>query len=182
MKRIAIFCGAGSGVDEVYGVQAYLLGKSLAKHGIGIVYGGSKTGLMGKIADGVLDNKGEVTGVIPEFLMTKEIAHENLSELIVVDTMHQRKEKMSLLADAIIALPGGLGTMEELFEILTWRQIGLHFKPIYILNINGYYDHLLLFIEKMKDSGFLKIADGPILSVCESVEELLALCVVGAIA
>ena len=126
MKSIVVFCGSGDGYNETYRETAYLLGKTLAAQDIRIIYGGAKVGLMGALADGALQHGGKITGVIPYFLKTKEVVHDGLTELITVDTMHERKLKMSELGDGIITMPGGWGTMEELFEMLTWGQLGLH--------------------------------------------------------
>ena len=143
MKRISVFCGSSFGTDKVFEEHAYLLGKTLAAKNIGVVYGGANVGLMGAVANGALQNGGEVIGVLPHFLQTKEIAHTSLTELILVETMHERKTKMDGLCDGVIALPGGFGTLEEFFEMLTWAQLGLHKKPIAILNVNGFYNALL---------------------------------------
>ena len=133
MKRITVFCGSSVGKNGKYREEAFLLGKILAQKNIGVVYGGAKIGLMGAVADGALSEKGEVIGVIPDFLQTKEVAHNELTEMIVVGSMHERKLKMHDLADGFIALPGGFGTMEELFEILTWGQLGLHKKTSWLI-------------------------------------------------
>lgn len=156
MKRITIYCGANVGNDVVFEQQAYLVGKTLAQQNIGVVFGGGKVGLMGAVANGAMQNGGEVIGIIPQFLNAKEIAHDNITEMITVETMHQRKTLLNELSDAMIALPGGFGTMEELFEMLTWSQLGLHNKPIAILNTNGFYDALLTLIQTMVDKQFLK--------------------------
>jgi uncharacterized protein (TIGR00730 family) len=138
MKSISVFCGSSMGVDPVYISEAILLGKTLAERSIQLVYGGARIGLMGAVADSVLNNHGKVIGVLPYFLKSKEIAHDGLTELILVESMHERKMKMHDLCDGIIALPGGFGTLEELFEILTWGQLGLHKKPVGVLNVNGF--------------------------------------------
>src|SRR5918993_5316430 len=156
MKSVAIFCGSSSGTDPLYKVQATALGITLAHQRIEIIYGGAKVGLMGAVADAALSAGGKVTGVIPRFLRSKEIAHKNLTELIIVGSMHERKTKMHELCDGIIALPGGFGTLEELFEILTWAQLGLHKKPIGLLDVNGFYDNLNLLLQTMVHQGFLK--------------------------
>ena len=130
-------------------------------------------GLMGAVADGVIENGGEAIGVLPHFLKGKEIAHENLTELILVDTMHERKAKMNELSDGVITLPGGFGTLEELFEMLTWAQLGLHQKPIGILNINGFYDELLAFVQTMVNKGFLKSVNQDMLLVDDSIAGLI---------
>lgn len=173
MKSVAVFCGSSAGSEKIYSEQAYLLGETLARRNVELIYGGAKVGLMGSVADGVLAQGGKVTGVLPHFLRRKEIAHENLTELIVVNTMHERKTKMSELCDGIIALPGGFGTLEELFEILTWAQLGLHQKPIAILNIEGFYDDLLLCVETMVKKGFLKAANQKMLLVSDSIDGVL---------
>ena len=140
---------------------------------INLVYGGARIGLMGAVSDGALQNGGKVFGVIPEFLRSKEIAHEGLTELILVNSMHERKVKMNELSDGVIALPGGFGTMEELFEMLTWAQLGLHKKPIALLNINGFYNSLLDAIETMVGHGFLKKANQQMLLVDDDIDILL---------
>lgn len=173
MKRVTVFCGSSFGTDDIYKTQATLLGEKLAEQNIGLVYGGANVGLMGAVADGVLNNAGEAIGVLPNFLKSKEIAHNNLSELILVETMHERKTKMNDLCDGVIALPGGFGTLEELFEMLTWAQLGLHKKPIAILNIDGFYDSLITFIQTTVDKGFLKEANQQMLIVSDNIPELL---------
>jgi uncharacterized protein (TIGR00730 family) len=156
MRRVSVFCGSANGFNAGYAEAAYLLGKILALNKIGVVYGGTRIGLMGKLADGALDHEGEVTGVLPWFLEKKEIAHPNLTDLIYVNTLHERKQVMSDLCDGIIALPGGLGTMDEFFEILTWAQLKLHDKPVALLNTLSYYDPLLLLLDQMVNHGFMK--------------------------
>lgn len=156
MKRIAVFCASSIGFDNKYKEQAYLLGKTFAERNIELVYGGSNVGLMGEVANGVIENNGIAIGVLPHFLKAKEIAHTNLSELILVETMHERKAMMDQLADGVLALPGGFGTLEELFEALTWGQLGIHKKPVAMLNIDGFYDGLLSFIRSIVDKGFMK--------------------------
>nr|WP_315151627.1 TIGR00730 family Rossman fold protein [uncultured Flavobacterium sp.] len=173
MKRITVFCGSSSGTEEIYTSQAILLGQTLAKRNIELVYGGAKVGLMGAVADGVLNAGGKAIGVLPNFLRSKEIAHKQLTELILVDTMHERKTKMNDLCDGVIALPGGFGTLDELFEMLTWGQLGLHKKPIAILNIDGYYDALIVFVQTMTDKGLLKEVNQQMLLVSDSIDDLL---------
>jgi uncharacterized protein (TIGR00730 family) len=173
MKRVTVFCGSSSGSDRIFEEQAYLLGKTLAENKIDLVYGGAKVGLMGAVANGVLQNGGEVIGVLPNFLKVKEIAHEGLTELILVETMHERKTKMSELCDGVITLPGGFGTLEELFEMITWAQLGLHKKPVAILNTNGFYNSLLKMIQKMVDEGFLKETNQQMLLTSDNISELL---------
>lgn len=173
MNRVAVFCGSSIGYNKIYEEQAYLLGKTLAGKNIGVVYGGGSVGLMGAIANGAVESGGEVIGVLPHFLNKKEIAHNNLTEMILVDTMHERKMKMNELSDGTISLPGGYGTMEEFFEMLTWGQLGLHEKPVAILNTNGFYDSLLELIQKMVDDGFLKEIYRDMLLSGNDIEELL---------
>ena len=173
MKSIEVFCGSGDGYNECYREAAYELGQTLAARQIKVVYGGAKVGLMGALADGTLNNNGQITGVIPYFLQTKEVAHDGLTQLITVNTMHERKLKMYELCDGIIAMPGGWGTMEELFEMLTWAQLGLHGKPIGLLNINGYYDALIALCDNMVQEGFLSESVKAILLSSGSVTDLL---------
>lgn len=173
MKRISVFCGSSFGSEKIYEQEAYNLGKALAKRNIELVYGGANVGLMGAVANGVLENKGKAIGVLPTFLQKVEIGHDNLTELIIVETMHQRKTKMDELSDGIITLPGGFGTLEEFFEMLTWAQLGLHKKPVAILNTNGFYDELLYLIQKMVDKGFLKQANQEMLILSNNIDDLI---------
>ena len=173
MKSITVFCGSSFGSDEIYKEQAVLLGQTLAKQNIQLIYGGANVGLMGAVADGVLLEGGKVIGVLPHFLQSKEIAHQDLTELILVETMHERKTKMNDLCDGVIVLPGGYGTLEEFFEMITWAQLGLHKKPIAILNINGFYDDLIKLVQNMVDKGFLKQINQEMLLVSDSIDELL---------
>jgi len=173
MKNVTVFCGASTGDNAVYVRQAIHVGQTLAAQQIGLVYGAGKIGIMGAVADGVLAAGGTAVGVIPRFLCSKEIAHDGLTELILVDTMHERKAKMHELCDGIIALPGGFGTLEELFEMLTWAQLGLHKKPIALLNTAGYYDALVAMIQHMVDEGFLKTETQRMLIVGDDIGELL---------
>lgn len=173
MKRVTVFCGSSFGTEEIYKEQATLLGKTLAEQNIELVYGGANVGLMGAVADGVLNEGGKAIGVLPDFLRSKEIAHLGLTELILVESMHERKTKMSDLCDGVIALPGGFGTLEELFEMLTWAQLGLHKKPIAILNINGFYDSLIEFTKVMVEKGLLKEVNQQMLLVSDSIDDLL---------
>lgn len=173
MKNIVVFCGSSMGTDSIYEDQAYQLGKTLAESEIGLVYGGAKVGLMGAVASGALQHGGRVVGVLPYFLQTKEVAHDGLTELILVDTMHERKTKMNQLSDGVIALPGGFGTMEELFEMLTWGQLGLHHKPMGLFNINGFYDELIALVQSMVDKGFLKEINRHMLLCHNDIHKLL---------
>jgi uncharacterized protein (TIGR00730 family) len=173
MKSITVFCGSSFGSDEIYKEQATLLGQTLAKQNIQLIYGGANVGLMGAVADGVLQEGGKAIGVLPHFLQSKEIAHQDLTELILVETMHERKTKMNDLCDGVIVLPGGYGTLEEFFEMITWAQLGLHKKPIAILNIDGFYDDLIKLVQTMVDKGFLKQINKEMLLVSDSIDELL---------
>ncbi len=173
IHSIAVFCASSDGVDPKIFKEAYLVGEFFAKNKIELIFGGSKLGLMGQVAKGVLDNNGKVTGVIPEFLKSKEVVHTGLTSLITTQNMHERKLKMHDLSDGFIALPGGFGTMEELFEILTWGQLGLHRKPIGILNSNHYYDDLLELLQKMLQKGLLKESNINLLLVSDNIEDLI---------
>lgn len=173
MNSISVFCGSSTGYDPVYREQAALLGKTLARRQYEIVYGGSKIGLMGALADASLQEGGRVTGVIPYFLNSKEIEHPSLTKTIKVQTMHERKTKMNELSDAVIAMPGGFGTLEEFFEILTWAQLGLHKKPMGLFNINGYFDPLMEMLRNMKEKGFLKESNYQMVLISSSIDELL---------
>ncbi|GAB3731393.1 TIGR00730 family Rossman fold protein [Spirosoma lituiforme] len=153
---------------------AYKLGQQLAMNGIDLVYGGARVGLMGAVADGALSSKGRVIGVLPVFLQTKEIAHEGLTELVLTESMHERKLKMHELSDGAIALPGGYGTLEEYFEMLTWAQLGLHKKPVALLNVNGFYDGLLTLAKTMVASGLLKPVNREMMLVSDTIDDLLA--------
>jgi uncharacterized protein (TIGR00730 family) len=155
MKRIVVYCGSAKGNDPVYTEVALTVARLMAEQQIGLVYGGGNIGLMGIMADEMLRLGGEVTGVIPQRLMDKEAGHLGITQLFIVNTMHERKAKMFELSDACIALPGGVGTMEELFEAFTWSQLGFHQKPCGVLNIHGYYDALNRMMQHMVDSGFL---------------------------
>ncbi len=173
MKSIAIFCGSSSGANKIYEEETIKLGRTLAQRSIQIVYGGGHVGLMGSLADAALENNGDVVGVMPKFLVEKEIAHRALTQLVTVESMHQRKKVIDEISDAIIVLPGGHGTMEEFFEMSTWAQLGLHQKPMGILNINGYYDDLIKLSKKMVLEGFTKDTYHNMLIISDSIEELL---------
>lgn len=173
MNRITVFCGSSFGTDNEFELQARELGKKLALENIELVYGGANVGLMGAVANGTLESLGKVIGVLPNFLKSKEIAHNELTELILVDSMHERKTKMNDLCDGVIALPGGFGTLEELFEMLTWGQLGLHKKPIGILNINGFYDNLIAFLDDMVTKGLLKEVNRKMVLVSDNIHELI---------
>lgn len=155
MKSLAVFCRSRNGASDVYIEGAKKLGEELAKRKITLIYGGSSVGIMGAVADSVLEAGGQAIGIMPSFLDVKERSHKTLSDLIIVESMHERKEKMSDLADGFMALPGGPGTLEEFFEIFTWAQIGLHRKPLGLLNINHYYDPLIALFHHMADEQFM---------------------------
>lgn len=155
LQRVCVFCGSSPGAIEDYTNAARALGTALVERGLGLVYGGAHVGLMGVIADTVLAAGGEVAGVIPQGLVDKEIAHTGLSELHVVSSMHERKATMARLADGFVALPGGFGTLEELFEVLTWAQLGMHDKPCALLDVSGYFEGLLRFIDHAVDQQFI---------------------------
>ncbi len=173
LKSICVYCGSSLGDDSDIGDIAKELGSYLAQNNITLIYGAAKIGVMGQVARAVLDKGGKVIGVIPEFLKIKEVVHLGLTELIVNKDMHERKMKMQELSEGFIALPGGFGTLEELFEILTWGQLGLHQKPIGILNVNGFYDHLLRLLESMVQKGFLKQENYDLLLVDTTVHGLV---------
>ncbi|WP_297834904.1 TIGR00730 family Rossman fold protein [uncultured Roseibium sp.] len=156
MKSICVFCGSSYGALEAYADIARETGRVIAEQGYTLVYGGAKVGLMGTVADAALEAGGKVIGVLPRSLQDKEIGHEGLSELHLVDSMHERKAMMADLSDAFIALPGGVGTLEEIFEVWTWGQLGYHKKPCGFLNAEGYYDHLIAFLDHQTDQGFTK--------------------------
>lgn len=156
LRSLCIYCGSAPGVQPLYADMARALGRAMVRQNIALVYGGGSVGLMGIIADAVMRQGGSATGVIPQILMDKEVGHHGLTALHVVKDMHERKAMMAELSDGFIAMPGGFGTLEELFEILTWAQLGLHTKPIGLLNVNGYYDGLISFIDYQVAQGFLK--------------------------
>ena len=173
MKTIAVFCGSSAGPNEIYRTEASRLGRYLAEKHIQIVFGGGKVGMMGILSDAALEAGGKVTGVIPAFLHVKEVAHDRLTELITVETMHARKALIEKMCDGAIALPGGFGTLDELFEMLTWGQLGLHDKPVGILNTNGFYDPILAAVDRMVKEGFLKDLNRDMILVSTQMEELI---------
>jgi uncharacterized protein (TIGR00730 family) len=156
MRRLCVFCGSSPGANSQYAALARRLGGLLARRGLGLVYGGGNVGLMGVLADAVLQDGGQVIGVIPQALVDLEVAHNGLSDLRIVGSMHERKALMAELADGFIALPGGIGTLEEFCEILTWAQLGLHQKPCGLINVAGYFDHLMAFLDHSVDQRFLR--------------------------
>ncbi len=155
MKSVCIFCGAGTSKNLIYTEKARQLGNIIAERELLLVYGGASIGLMGSVADGALEGGGKVHGILPDFLFKKEVGHSGIQKLEIVDSMHTRKKNMYEISDAFIILPGGIGTLDELFEILTWSQLGLHDKPIGIYNINNYYNQILTFLESTISEGFL---------------------------
>jgi len=173
MKRVCVFTGSAGGVRSEYPAAARSLGLLLAERGIDLVYGGARVGLMGVLADAALSAGGRVIGVIPQALIDKEVAHHGLTELRVVDSMHERKAMMADLADGFIAMPGGWGTLDELFEILTWAQLGLHRKPAGLLNVHGYYDRLLRYVEHATAEGFIRPQHAAMMLVAETPAALL---------
>ena len=173
LLSVVVFCGSSEGDDPKILESAVELGRTLALRNITLVYGGAKIGVMGKVAQAALDEGGRVVGVIPDFLKIREVFHSGLSELIITENMHERKLKMHELSDGIITLPGGYGTLEELFEMITWAQLGLHQYPIGLLNVNGFYDDLLKMLEKMVVKGFLGQENYEMLLVDETVTGLL---------
>jgi uncharacterized protein (TIGR00730 family) len=156
MKSVCVFCGGNPGSRPIYLAAARRLGETLAARGLRLVYGGSSTGLMGAVADAALARGGAVVGVLPEFMIAREIAHKSLSELVLVGSMHERKAQMAARADAFVALPGGFGTMDELFEVLTWSQLGLHQKPCALLDVEGYYASLAAFLDHATAEGIVR--------------------------
>jgi len=173
LKKICVYCGSGSGNKLYYEEEARYLGRLFVEQGIELIYGGARVGIMGAIADEVMNEGGKVTGVIPQNLVRREVAHDGVMDLRVVDSMHERKALMAELSDGFIALPGGLGTLEELSEILTWAQLGLHTKPTGVLNIGGYYDRLIGFLDYAVDEGFVKPVNRSLLLIRDKAEELL---------
>jgi uncharacterized protein (TIGR00730 family) len=173
MDRICVYCGSRPGNDPAFRTTAESFGRLLAERGLGLVYGGGDVGLMGAVADGALDADGEVYGVIPEALAEREAAHEGVTELDVVDSMHTRKRRMADLADGFVALPGGFGTLEELVEMVTWAQLGFHTDPCGLLNVRGYYDGLVAFFETQVDAGFVDPGHRDLLVVTDDPADLL---------
>lgn len=173
MKSICVFCGSNSGSNSIYKEAAVQLACYLAGRNIKLVYGGGSIGLMGAISEAVLQQGGQVIGIIPKFLAEKELAQTDVTQLHIVDSMHERKALMAELSDGFIALPGGIGTLEELFEVYTWGQLGLHIKPCGLLNINGYYNHLISFLHHMVGEQFLKPINLDMLLIDQTSEGLI---------
>jgi uncharacterized protein (TIGR00730 family) len=175
MKRLAVYCGSSMGNDPAFRAAAEALGQAMAARGIGLVYGGGRLGLMGVVADAVLGAGGEAYGVIPQALIDLEVAHSGLTELHVVANMHERKAKMTDLTDAFVALPGGIGTYDELFEAWTWNALGYHAKPFALLNVSGFWNEMIRFLDHATASGFMSPARRQQLLVADSIEEAIAL-------
>jgi uncharacterized protein (TIGR00730 family) len=173
VQSLAVFCGSKNGVNKIFVEHAIELGKILAENGITLIYGGGSVGIMGTVADEVLNNGGKVIGVIPQVLVDWEREHKSLSELLVVDNMHTRKKKMYELADAAIILAGGFGTLDELFEMVTWNQLSIHDKMIYVINSDGFYNHLIAHINHMQQENFLYEAARERLTVVNEPSELI---------
>ena len=173
MKRLAVYCGSATPADPVYIECARAVGRTLAMRGIGVVYGGGRLGLMGAVADAALEAGGEVIGVIPEALVDAEVAHRGCTELRVVKTMHERKALFTDLSDGFLTLPGGVGTMDELWEAVSWAQLGYHEKPVGLLNVAGYFDHLMAFNRHMIETGFIRPAHASILVHRDEIEALI---------
>lgn len=175
MKKVAVFCGSSVGFSEIYKNDAVKLGNHFAENNIGLVYGGGKIGMMGILADTIIEKKGEVIGVIPGLLRHEEVAHTEITEMIVTKTMSKRKMKISKLVDGYIALPGGFGTLDEIFEALTLGQLGIESKPVGILNTNGFFNHLIKQLDVMVSEGYLKQSNKEMLIISDSVDELCTL-------
>ncbi len=173
MNKLCVFCGSSPGTNNIYQRDAMKLGKLLADNHIELVYGGGSIGIMGVLADTVKEFGGKVTGVIPQFLYDKEVGHDGLDNLIIVETMHERKMKMAQLAEGFLALPGGIGTLEEIFEIFTWTQLRLMKNPVAFLNINGYFDLLFQFLAHTEKEGFIRNHTSQLLIKIESVDEVI---------
>ena len=174
MKSICVFCGSSMGYHPIYEKSAYDLGKHIASENIRLIYGGGSVGLMGVMADAAIENDGEVVGIIPRFLYEKEVGHDGVTELIIVESMHERKHKMAELSQGFIAMPGGIGTMEELFEIFTWSQLALIKKPVALFNVNRYYNHIIAFLENMVTEGFLMDNNLKSLIISHNIHEMVA--------
>lgn len=172
-RRVAVYCGSSGGVGTHYLDAARAAGAFLAERGIDLVYGGGRVGMMGAVAEGALMKGGKVYGVIPEKLKARELAHEGLTELFIVDSMHARKTMMASMADAFVALPGGWGTLEEVFEVVTWSQLNYHKKPVGLLNVRGYYDHLVAFLDHAMTEGFIRPIHRPLCASADSMDALL---------
>lgn len=174
MKRLAVYCGSATPADPIYIDSARAVGRSLAERGIGIIYGGGRLGLMGAVADGALAAGGEVIGIIPQALVDAEVAHRGLTELHICHTMHERKQAFTDLSDGFVTIPGGTGTMDEYWEAMSWAQLGYHAKPVGLLNVAGFYDHLVALIAHMGSVGFIRPQHQGLLIVDTTLDGLLA--------
>jgi len=172
IKNVCVYCGSSGNVDDAFKIAATKIGQLIAEQGWGVVYGGGRVGLMGLVADAALEKGGDVIGIIPEHIEAREVQHTDLTELHVVDTMHVRKAMMVERSQAFVILAGGLGTLDELFELMTWKQLGLHDKPIVIVNLNGYWTHLIEAINNIAAEGFMRDTDLDLFDVVETVEEV----------
>ena len=175
LARVCVYCGSSNHVDERYLASGEQMGRELARQGIGVVYGGGSVGVMNRVAQGALDAGGEVIGVIPQKLLDLEVGRTDLTELIVVRGMHARKLKMAELSDGFVALPGGFGTFEELFEVTTWTQLNYHLKPVALLNVLGYYDHLVAFLDHANKVGFVRDIHRALLPIADDPAEVIEL-------
>jgi uncharacterized protein (TIGR00730 family) len=174
MKAVCVYCGSSNGARPIYAEAAKAFGRALVQNNLSLVYGGGRVGLMGLIADEVLAAGGRAVGVIPELLLAKEVGHTDLTELIVVPDMHERKKKMADLSDAFVAMPGGVGTFEEFFEVYTWAQLGYHQKPVGLLDVNGYYDPLMSMLRHTVEEGFMRAPYLDIIQVAAGPDEMIA--------
>jgi len=173
VKRLAVYCGASMGADPAFAATAKALGEEMARRGIGLVYGGGRLGLMGVVADAVMSNGGEAYGVIPQALIDLEVAHTGLTELHIVGSMHERKAKMTELTDAFVAIPGGIGTLDELFEAWSWNALGYHAKPFALLNVSGFWDGMIAFLDSVTASGFMSPARRGQLLVSDTIADAI---------
>jgi len=173
VRRLAVYCGSSPGTNQAFAETARALGEEMVRRGIGLVYGGGRLGLMGIVADAVLDAGGEAYGVIPQALIDLEVAHTGLTELHIVTTMHERKAKMTDLTDAFVALPGGIGTLDELFEAWSWNALGYHAKPFAVLNVDGFWDDMIAFLDHVTVSGFMSPARRAQLLFSEGIDDVL---------
>ena len=173
MQNICVYCASSSKIDSKYVETAKRLGSLLAENNMQLVYGGGSVGLMGILADSVLDKGGKVTGIIPKFMVEAEWQHDGLTKLILTETMHERKENMAAMSNAVVALPGGCGTLEELLEVITWKQLGIYRNPIIIVNVDGYYNHLLAQFQQAADELFMRPQHLDMWTVVETADEVL---------
>lgn len=173
INNVCVYCGSSSNVDDAFKKAAVDLGKAVAGEGWGVVYGGGRVGLMGLVADSVLEAGGKVVGIIPEHIQSREVEHTDLTELHVVDTMHVRKQMMVDRSEAFVILPGGIGTLDEFFELVTWKQLGLHDKPIVIVNLNGYWSKLIETVENIANEGFMRMDDLKMYHVVDKIEDVV---------